>query len=69
MAAGRYDGFWEPGLAPWDIAAGIVIVREAGGMVGEIGGGEAMLKSGSILAANDRLYGPLGRLLADARRR
>ena len=66
VAAGRYDGFWESGLSPWDIAAGILIVREAGGYVTEIGGGANMMTSGSILAANDRLHAPIGRLLRDA---
>jgi myo-inositol-1(or 4)-monophosphatase len=65
VAAGRYDGFWENSLSPWDIAAGILIVREAGGYVSEIGGGSDMMTSGSILAANDRLHAPIGRLLRD----
>ncbi len=52
VAAGRLDGFWEHGLKPWDIAAGIVLVREAGGVIEEIGGGEVM-KTGSILAGNE----------------
>lgn len=66
VAAGRYDGFWETGLHPWDTAAGIVLVREAGGYVSEIDGRSGMLASGSILAANDRLHAPLGKLLRDA---
>lgn len=56
VAAGRFDGFWEQGLHPWDMAAGIVLVREAGGLVGEIDGGSNMMVSSNILAANDRLY-------------
>lgn len=63
VAAGRYDGFWETGLNPWDIAAGIVLVREAGGFVSEIDGGPNMLTSGSLLAANNELHGPLGDIL------
>jgi myo-inositol-1(or 4)-monophosphatase len=63
LAAGRYDGFWEIGLSPWDIAAGILLVREAGGFVSEIGGGHKMLDSGSVLAANNHLHLPLGNLL------
>jgi len=55
VAAGRFDGFWERGLQPWDIAAGIVLVREAGGMVGELDGGN-LLETGSILAANNNLH-------------
>ena len=66
VGAGRYDGFWETNLNPWDIAAGIVIVREAGGYVSETSGGDAMLASGDILAANDSLVAPLGELLRAA---
>lgn len=54
VAAGRFDGFWERNLNAWDIAAGIVLVREAGGVVQEIDGGE-LLKTGNILAANASL--------------
>jgi len=66
VAAGRYDGFFEVGLSPWDIAAGIVLVREAGGYVSEIAGGHHMLESGSVLAGNDHLHMPLGALLRGA---
>ena len=66
VAAGRYDGFFEMGLSPWDIAAGVVLVREAGGYVSEVGGGRDVLASGNILAANDRLFDPLGKLLRAA---
>jgi myo-inositol-1(or 4)-monophosphatase len=66
VAAGRYDGYFENGLSPWDIAAGILLVREAGGYVSEIGGGHHMLQSGSILAGNDHLHLPLGSLLRGA---
>lgn len=54
LAAGRFDGFWERNLKPWDIAAGIVLVQEAGGYVGQLGGGNdgAALRSGNIVAAN-----------------
>ncbi|MSO93227.1 MAG: inositol monophosphatase [Rhodospirillales bacterium] len=63
VAAGRFEGFWETGLYPWDMAAGIVLVREAGGYVSEIGGGTEMMKNRNILAANDSLHQPLGRIL------
>lgn len=66
VAAGRYDGFWETGLSPWDIAAGLVIVREAGGYVTEIDGGANMMETGSVLAANDNLHQPIRDLLTDA---
>ncbi len=63
VASGRLDGFWEETLNPWDICAGVVLVREAGGYVTEISGGNAMMSSGSVLAANDQLHRPLGDLL------
>ncbi len=66
VAAGRYDGFWEHGLSPWDLAAGIVIVREAGGLVSQIGGGDRMLEKGDILAANDSLHGEIAAVLREA---
>ncbi len=66
LADGRYEGFWEFGLAPWDVAAGIVIVREAGGLVSEIDGGADMLRGASIIAANDRLHSPVRKLIHDA---
>jgi len=66
VAAGRYDGFWETGLKPWDISAGIIIVREAGGFVSDIEGGQDMMSGGSILAANDPLHGPLGKILRES---
>jgi myo-inositol-1(or 4)-monophosphatase len=56
VAAGRFDAFWERGLAPWDIAAGMLIVREAQGVVSDLSGGQDVLESGSILAANDALH-------------
>ncbi len=54
VAAGRFDGFWERSLAAWDVAAGAVLVREAGGFVKEIDGGDFM-KTGAIVASNERL--------------
>jgi myo-inositol-1(or 4)-monophosphatase len=54
VAAGRVDGFWERGLNPWDVAAGAVLVREAGGLVKDPDGGD-FLKTGNIVAANERL--------------
>jgi myo-inositol-1(or 4)-monophosphatase len=66
VAAGRLDGFFEIGLSAWDMAAGAVIVREAGGYTEEIDGGKDFLTSGSVLATNDRLLAPLGKLLRDA---
>jgi myo-inositol-1(or 4)-monophosphatase len=68
VAAGRYDGFWEFGLAPWDIAAGILLVREAGGYVSDIAGGHDMMTTGDVLAANDHLHLPLAALIKEAMR-
>jgi len=66
VAAGRFEGFWEFGLQPWDIAAGILLVREAGGYVTDIDGSLDAMKSGNILAANDQLHAPLAKLLKEA---
>jgi len=66
VAAGRCDGYWERDLSPWDVSAGILIVREAGGYVSEIGGGANPFSGKSIVAANDQLHGPLDRLLSGA---
>lgn len=68
VAAGRYDGYWEAGLGAWDIAAGIILVTEAGGYVRDASGGTDMLKTGGIIAANDYLQAPLERALKRARR-
>src|SRR6478752_7013578 len=59
VAAGRFDGFWEYGLSAWDVAAGILLIREAGGYVSDLAGGHDMLASGDIIAANDHLHLPL----------
>ena len=66
VAAGRFDGYWERDLSSWDIAAGIVLVREAGGYVSQIGGKPVRHDSPSILAANDALHPVLNRLLRGA---
>ena len=63
VAAGRYDGYWEQGLNPWDLAAGLVIVREAGGYATELTGGKAMLETGNILAGNESVHRALLKLL------
>lgn len=64
VAAGRYDGYWENGLCPWDVAAGIVLVREAGGYVTDLVGGKTMLSGGGIVAANSHLHPHLVELIA-----
>ena len=55
VAAGRLDGFWELGLAPWDIAAGALLVQEAGGIVTEPSGGDDYIRSGDVAAANPKV--------------
>jgi myo-inositol-1(or 4)-monophosphatase len=65
VAAGRFDGFWERHLQSWDIAAGAVLVREAGGYAQELDGGDFM-KTGAIIAANDRLLPVLAKTVRGA---
>jgi len=55
VAAGRLDGFWEFGLSKWDIAAGILLVKEAGGMLSDLVGGENYYETGNVLAANPKI--------------
>jgi myo-inositol-1(or 4)-monophosphatase len=63
VAAGRFAVFFEFGLAPWDVAAGALLVREAGGQVSEPGGGPDAVGSGNVLATNGRLHAPMLALL------
>ena len=67
-AAGRYDGFWESGLAPWDVAAGMLLVKEAGGFVSDYRGGDKVMERKEFLAANDVLHSRLHKLIANALR-
>lgn len=69
VAAGRFDAFWESGLKPWDLAAGILLVREAGGSVNDLDGGEAVIEKGHVLASNGAIHAPLHALLAKAGKR
>ena len=68
VAAGRYDGYWESGLAPWDVAAGLILVREAGGFVTDFRGGDQPMQRNEFLAANDQLHSRLHKLVAGALR-
>ena len=63
VAAGRVDGFWELGLKPWDMAAGALLIREAGGICSDFAGGDNYLTSGNIIAANLKLAGHLKRTI------
>ncbi len=62
VAAGRLDGFWETGLAPWDLAAGSLLIREAGGIVSGLNGSEDYLDAGHVLAGTPKIYAALARL-------
>ncbi|MCJ7994072.1 inositol monophosphatase [Rhizobium cremeum] len=53
VAAGRLDGFWEAGLSPWDMAAGLLMIREAGGFVSDMHGGTEMFHTGTVVAGNE----------------
>src|ERR1700680_1086734 len=66
VAAGRLDAYWERNLSPWDMAAGILMVREAGGFATDIEGKDAMFTSGDILAGNDTMHRELLVLLKQA---
>ncbi|PZQ19139.1 MAG: inositol monophosphatase [Ancylobacter novellus] len=63
VASGRFDGFWERHLKAWDVAAGIVLVREAGGFVTDAQGHDTMLSSGTIVAGNEAIHGALQKLV------
>jgi len=64
VAAGRYDGFFEIGLRPWDIAAGALLITEAGGLVGDLEGENRHLESGHILAGNPKVFAQLVQVVA-----
>ena len=63
VAAGRLDAFWEFNLKPWDMAAGILLVEEAGGLVGDFHGGFDYFSSGNVLCANPKLFKQMLKLL------
>ena len=56
VASGRLDAFWERGLNAWDLGAGIVLVREAGGFVSDLSGADGMLDKGSVCAGNEYMH-------------
>ena len=64
VAAGRLDGFWEFGLSPWDMAAGSLLIIEAGGLVGDLEGNGGHLESGNIVAGNPKIFSQLVQALA-----
>jgi myo-inositol-1(or 4)-monophosphatase len=64
VAAGRLDGFWEIGLAPWDMAAGSLLITEAGGLVGDLGGEAGYLASGNIVGGTPKVFHQLIQVIA-----
>ena len=64
VAAGRMDGFWEFGLQPWDMAAGALLIREAGGLISDPAGSQDFLDSGNVVTANPRIFNDLLRIIA-----
>lgn len=67
VAAGRFDGFWESGLSPWDVAAGVLMIREAGGFVTDEAGKDRAVEAETIVAGNERIHRQLMATLARAR--
>ena len=66
VAAGRQDGYWEHGTKIWDIAAGVLLVREAGGRVGRLEGDEELFEEGTVIAGNPDIYDKLRAALVEA---
>jgi myo-inositol-1(or 4)-monophosphatase len=67
VAAGFYDGFWEVGLNPWDVAAGSLLVQEAGGLIGDLAGDGDFLHGGQVIAANPKVFSQMVTALAPFR--
>ena len=67
VAAGFYDGFWEVGLNPWDVAAGSLLVQESGGLIGDLAGEGDFLHGGQVIAANPRVFAQMVTVLAPYR--
>jgi myo-inositol-1(or 4)-monophosphatase len=65
VAAGRYEGYWERGLHSWDIAAGIILVREAGGLVQPIREGQDMLEDGHVVAASEPVFDQFAKIIRE----
>jgi myo-inositol-1(or 4)-monophosphatase len=63
IAAGRFDGYWERNLQPWDLAAGSIIVREAGGIVSGVNGDDDALKTGNVVCGNEHVHAELVKIL------
>ena len=65
VACGRYDGFWEFGLSPWDMAAGALLISEAGGLVSDLRGDTRYLETGNLIAGTPKVFAPLLKLIED----
>jgi len=63
VSAGRYDGYWERGLNAWDIAAGLLLVTEAGGLVGPVHEGQDLLEHGNLIASNEPIFDRFAKLV------
>jgi myo-inositol-1(or 4)-monophosphatase len=67
VAAGFYDGFWEVGLNPWDVAAGSLLIQEAGGLIGDLAGDGDFLHGGQLIAATPKIFAQMVTVLAPFR--
>jgi myo-inositol-1(or 4)-monophosphatase len=65
VACGRFDGFYEYGLSPWDVAAGVILVKNAGGKVSDFNSGENFIFGQEIVATNDKIYEEMMKVVAD----
>ena len=68
VAAGRFDAFWERDLSPWDMAAGILMVREAGGFATDLDGGDGFFAKRQVIASNEFLHKALLEILKESRK-
>ena len=67
VASGRLDGFWEFGLSPWDMAAGCLLISEAGGLIGDLSGGESYMKTGNLVAGTPKIFSQLLQIIGNHR--
>ncbi|MEI7612209.1 MAG: inositol monophosphatase family protein [Betaproteobacteria bacterium] len=67
VASGRLDGFWEFGLSPWDMAAGCLLISEAGGLVGDLSGGENYMKTGNLVAGTPKIFSQMLQIIGNHR--
>ena len=65
VASGRFDGFWEVGLAPWDVAAAYLIIKEAGGVISDFSGGDQPVWTGNVVAGNPKIFSDILSVVQD----